>query len=50
MLWAAAVGVEWALNDHLGVHADLGYEHFFFLDDQFEADVFVPTLGVIGRL
>jgi len=46
----AALGVEWALNDHLGVHADLGYEHFFFLDDQFEADVFVPTLGVIGRL
>jgi len=45
-----AAGVEVKLNDHLSVQGDLGYEHFFFIDDHFEADVFVPTLGVIGRL
>ena len=45
-----AAGVEWAISDHLSVHGDLGYEHFFFLDEHFEADLFVPTLGVIGRL
>jgi opacity protein-like surface antigen len=45
-----AAGVEVKINDHLSVQGDLGYEHFFFLDDHFEADVFVPTLGVIGRL
>jgi len=46
-----AAGVSIALTDHISVHADLGYEHFFFLDDhQYEADVFVPALGVIGRL
>jgi hypothetical protein len=38
------------INGHFSVQGDLGYEHFFFVDDHFEADVFVPTLGVIGRL
>jgi hypothetical protein len=48
----AAAGIELWINDHLSVQADLGYEHFFFLDDTdpYETDVFVPTLGVIGRL
>lgn len=46
-----AAGVSIAITDHLSVRADLGYEHFFFLDDhQYEADVFVPELGVVGRL
>ena len=45
-----AAGVELMINGHLSVQGDLGYEHFFFLGDRFEADVFVPTLGVIGRL
>lgn len=46
----AAAGIELKINGHLSVQGDLGYEHFFFVDEHFEADVFVPTLGVIGRL
>ena len=46
----AAGGVELVINGHLSVQGDLGYEHFFFVDDHYEADVFVPTVGVIGRL
>ena len=48
----AAAGIELMINGHLSVQGDLGYEHFFFLadNDPYEADVFVPTLGVIGRL
>jgi hypothetical protein len=46
----AAAGVEVRINHHLSVQGDLGYEHFFFTDDHYEADVFVPTVGVIGRL
>jgi len=46
----AAAGIELMINGHLSVQGDLGYEHFFFVDDHYEADVFVPTLGVIGRL
>jgi hypothetical protein len=46
----AAVGLELMINGHFSVQGDLGYEHFFFVDDHFEADVFVPTLGMIGRL
>jgi len=46
----AAAGLELMINGHFSVQGDLGYEHFFFVDDRFEADVFVPTLGVIGRL
>jgi hypothetical protein len=32
------------------VQGDLGYEHFLFVDEHYEEDVFVPTLGVIARL
>lgn len=46
----AAAGLELMINGHLSVQGDLGYEHFFFVDEHFEADVFVPTLGLIGRL
>jgi hypothetical protein len=46
----AAAGLELKINGHFSVQGDVGYEHFFFVDDHFEADVFVPTLGVIGRL
>lgn len=46
----AAVGIELKINGHLSVQGDVGYEHFFFVDEHFEADVFVPTLGMIGRL
>lgn len=45
-----AAGLEVVINHHLSVQADLGYEHFFFSDDRFETDLFVPTVGVIGRL
>jgi hypothetical protein len=45
-----AGGLEIKINGHLSVQGDVGYEHFFFVDDRHEADVFVPTLGVIGRL
>ena len=38
------------INGHLSVEGDLGYEHFFNVDQTpYEADVFVPTLGVIVR-
>ena len=46
-----AGGVELMINEHLSVQGDLGYEHFFGVEDtMFEADVIVPTVGVIGRL
>jgi hypothetical protein len=47
----AAGGVELMINEHFSVQGDLGYEHFFGVEEtMFESDVFVPTLGVIGRL
>ncbi|MCW5802807.1 MAG: outer membrane beta-barrel protein [Deltaproteobacteria bacterium] len=47
----AAAGVELVVNGHLSVQGDLGYEHFFGIEGTaFDADVFVPTIGVIGRL
>ncbi len=47
----AAAGLELMISAHLSVQGDLGYEHFFGVDEaRFEDDVFVPTLGVIGRL
>jgi opacity protein-like surface antigen len=46
-----AAGIELMINGHLSVQADAGYEHFFGLADTiYDADVFVPTVGVIGRL
>lgn len=47
----AAAGVELMINGHLSVQADLGYEHFFVeMDAQLDANIFVPSVGVIGRL
>jgi hypothetical protein len=53
----AAGGVEAKINGHLSVQADVGIEHFFNIDDDAlvagkrpERTVFVPTVGVIGRL
>ncbi len=46
-----AAGVELKINDHFSVQADAGYEHFFRVDPlRFDANIFVPTVGVIGRL
>lgn len=46
-----AGGVELVINAHLSVQGDVGYEHFFGVEEtMFESDVLVPTLGVIGRL
>jgi hypothetical protein len=45
-----AAGLELKINGHLSVQGDLGYEQFFFTELPFEDKVFVPTLGVIGRL
>ncbi len=47
----AAAGIELRINGHFSVQADVGYEHFFRVDPlRFDPDIFVPTLGVIGRL
>lgn len=46
-----AAGVELKINGHFSVQADLGYEHFFSVDPlRIDPNIFVPTLGVIGRL
>jgi len=49
--------VELRINDHLSVQGDVGLEYFFSIDTEALVDgkhpertVFVPTLGVIGRL
>lgn len=52
----AAGGAEVKLNGHLSVQVDLGIEHFFNVKDALvdgkrpDETVFVPTVGVIGRL
>jgi hypothetical protein len=46
-----AGGLELYINGHLSVQADLGYEHFWFVDNTpFVSNVYVPTVGVIGRM
>lgn len=46
-----AAGIELYINGHLSVQADFGYEHFWFVDNTpFVSDVYVPTVGVIGRM
>jgi len=46
-----AAGLELMINGHFSLAADLGYEHFFRVDDPLiDKNIFVPTLGVIGRL
>lgn len=52
----AAGGLEVKVNSHLSVQADLGIEHFFNIKNTLvhgkrpDETVFVPTIGVIGRL
>ena len=44
------------INGHLSIAGDVGYEHFFNVsgiyvnEKTLEDNVFVPTLGIIGRL
>ena len=52
-----AIGLELKLNGHISIEGDLGGEHFFNLDNvvyqnqyKIATDVFVPTLGVVGRM
>ena len=46
-----AGGLEVVVNGHLSIQADLGFEHFWRVSmTNFEANIFVPTVGVIGRL
>jgi len=51
-----AGGLELKVNGHLSVQADVGIEHFFNVKDAIvhgkrpDETVFVPTVGVIGRL
>jgi hypothetical protein len=51
-----AGGIEMRINGHISVHGDLGLEHFFSVEDKLldekrpEANLFVPTVGVVGRL
>jgi len=46
-----AAGVELKINGHFSVHADLGYERFFAVEESlFYTNYFIPTVGVIGRL
>lgn len=46
-----AAGVELYINGHLSVQADFGFEHFWFVDNTpFVSNVYVPTVGVIGRM
>ncbi len=46
-----AGGLEIVVNGHVSIQADLGFEHFWRVSDtNFEANLFVPTIGVIGRL
>jgi hypothetical protein len=51
-----AGGIELVVNAHLSIAGDLGYEHFFDVggelvgSDHLDADYFIPTLGLIGRM
>jgi hypothetical protein len=51
-----AGGIELMINGHVSIEGDVGIEHFFNVDGVFvdsktlDATVFVPTLGVIGRM
>jgi hypothetical protein len=45
-----AVGGEVMLGDHLLLVAEAGYEHFFNPEDGYQADLFVPLIGLHARL
>ena len=57
VIGAGAIGLELRINGHFSVEGDLGGEHFFNLDGviykgqyTLATDLFVPTLGVVGRM
>jgi len=43
-------GVELSVTPHISLLAEVGYEHFFNPEPGYEADLFVPIVGVQGRL
>ncbi len=45
-----AAGVEVAFNRHISAVAELGVEHMFNPEDSVTATLFIPAVGVIGRL
>jgi hypothetical protein len=46
-----AGGIELMINGHLSVQGDIGFEHFWFVSGtKFVDNVWVPTVGVIGRM
>ncbi len=45
-----AVGGELALSRHLLLIAEAGYEHFFNPEAGYQADLFVPLVGLHARL
>jgi hypothetical protein len=52
----AAGGLEYKLQAHVSIQADLGVEHYFavggkqYMDKLLDATLFVPTLAVVGRM
>jgi len=45
-----AAGVEYAINRHLSIIAELGVEHVFNPEANIKSTLFVPALGAAGRL
>ena len=45
-----SAGLEWFFDAHLGLLAELGVEHFFNPQATYEATLFVPLVGLQGRL
>lgn len=50
--WAAraAVGVDVALGQHLSLFAEVGGEHHFNPETDITKTIFIPALGILGRL
>lgn len=45
-----AGGVEWQMNKHLSIIAELGLEYVFNPEPMYKTNVFVPAIGASGRL
>ena len=50
--WAVrgAGGVEWQLNKHISLIAELGLEYVFNPEPMYKTNLFVPAIGASGRL
>jgi len=50
--WAVrgAGGVEWQINRHISLIAELGLEYVFNPEPMYKTNVFVPAIGASGRL